>query len=521
MTETSLSIPNNVLDLRDNDFFNFIGQFCGQDIVEYFKLLGVRSVDSLLGIDDIFLPLQEDYLELVDVKKKLAFHHSDGSYDANAYEFLRLNIPGALPTLTTIQAKLAKEGLRALEGEFRYNDMIKYMSTIDSKFAFYAEDCTTVQRKVVYDTRSNSFVDFTPPLDEYGMPPMSHFQTNSIEDLKRWFEQEDISNLLNLYMIQPIHSNNQKISPYALAAYGTNGKYTSFDIIRRWFTIFEESSKQGVRILGYSTDADPRCLLAMKLVSGFFAILLNSPTTQHSLLLTVDIPKSWSWFFLPAQQLFLCMQDSIHICTKLRNRLLSTTAVMMIGDGLVTIDYLLRLIESQSKFNHNLVKSDVCPHDKQNFRSCEKLCGSIECLQEINGSHATVVYLSIIRCVMIAFIDSSSQTSDRIYYAWLAVFICRLWRTWLDLVPKQDLDNRISQMANLSDIAKDKCKQKATKNIFFITSSTFLCLELNAHHLTYLTLLVAESQLPPETLKISLFSSQTCENFFRIDTINV
>ncbi|CAF4486813.1 unnamed protein product [Rotaria sp. Silwood2] len=80
MTETSLSIPNNVLDLRDNDFFNFIGQFCGQDIVEYFKLLGVRSVDSLLGIDDIFLPLQEDYLELVDVKKKLAFHHSDGSY---------------------------------------------------------------------------------------------------------------------------------------------------------------------------------------------------------------------------------------------------------------------------------------------------------------------------------------------------------------------------------------------------------------------------------------------------------
>ncbi|CAF4647927.1 unnamed protein product [Rotaria sp. Silwood2] len=180
---------------------------------------------------------------------------------------------------------------------------------------------------------------------------------------------------------------------------------------------------------------------------------------------------------------------------------------MMIGDGLVTIDYLLRRIESQSRFNHNLVKSDVCPHDKQNFRSCEKLCGSIECLQEINGSYATVVYLSIIRCVMIAFIDSSSQTSDRIYYAWLAVFICRLWRTWLDLAPKQDLDNRISQMANLSDIAKDKCKQKATKNIFFITSSTFLCLELNAHHLTYLTLLVAESQLPPETLKISLFSS--------------
>ncbi|CAF3181521.1 unnamed protein product [Rotaria socialis] len=458
MTETLLSIPLNVLDLRDNDFFMFIGQFCSQDVVEYLKLLGVRSVDSLLGIDDIFLPLQEDYLELIDVKKKLAFRRSDGSYvikigvqydineltknlrnvliskgqmtndlgnekelilkpevfqqhpflkrlidfynslsqnpdstnenflhrfldnllsnlptaksryryqedvldfalclfisaGRNAYEFLRINIPGALPSLTTIQTKLAKEGLRALEGEFRYNDMIKYMSTVNSKFAFCAEDCTTAERKIIYDSRSNSFVGFSPPLDEYGIPRMKYFQTDSIEDLQCWFEQEDISKLLNLYMVQPINSNDQKISPYALAAYGTNGKYTSFDIIRRWFKVFEESSSQGIRIIGYSTDADAKYLLGMRLVSGFFATLLNSPISKHSLLLTTDIPKSWSWFFLPRQQLFLCMQDAIHICTKLRNRLLSTSAVIMMGDGLVSIDYLLQLIELRSKFH--------------------------------------------------------------------------------------------------------------------------------------------------------------------------
>ncbi|CAF4175876.1 unnamed protein product, partial [Rotaria magnacalcarata] len=216
MTETLLSIPLNVLDLRDNDFFMFIGQFCSQDVVEYLKLL-------------------EDYLELIDVKKKLAFRRSDGSYlikigvqyDINeltknlrnaliskgqmtndlagrkAYEFLRINIPGSLPSLTTIQTKLAKEGLRAVEGEFRYNDMIKYMSTVNSKFAFCAEDRTTAERKIIYDTRSNSFVGFSPPLDEYGMPRMKYFQTDSIEDLQCWFEQEDISKLLNLYMIQP------------------------------------------------------------------------------------------------------------------------------------------------------------------------------------------------------------------------------------------------------------------------------------------------------------------------------
>lgn len=574
-------------------------------------------------IDDIFLPLHEDYLELVDIKKKLAFRRSDGSYvikigihhdvnklikilrnllvnkeqvtngtndlnelapppddvphhqllkhlidfynsllknlnpvnktflhhfldnllsnlpiaknrhryqedvlefatclfilsGRNAYEFLRLNITGALPSITTIQTKLAKEGFRSLEGEFCYNDMIKYMSTINSKFAFCAEDCTSVQRKIIYDTRSSSFVGFSAPLDEHGMPRVKYFQTNSIEELKQWFEQEDISNLLNLYMIQPINVNNQKISAYPLAAYGTNGRYTALDIIRRWFTIFEQCSSQGVRIVGYATDADSRYLLAMKLVSGFFSTLLNSPTIEHPLLLTINIPKTWSWFFLPGRQLFLCMQDAVHICTKLRNRLLSTKAVLIMGDGFVSIDYLFRLIESQSKFKHNLVKSDICPHDKQNYKSCEKLCAAIECLKEINGSHATVVYLTIIRCIIIAFIDSSISTVVRIYYAWLAVFICRLWRTWLNLVPKSSLNKRLSQMKTLSDVAKEEFIEKVTKRFFFITPTAYFCIELNAHHLTYLTLLVAETLLPSEALNVSIFNSQACENFFRL-----
>jgi hypothetical protein len=189
---------------------------------------------------------------------------------------------------------------------------------------------------------------------------------------------------------------------------------------------------------------------------------------------------------------------------------------MIIGNGVVSVDYLLQLIESQSKFKHNLVKSDICPRDKQNFRSCEKLCASLECLKEINDSHATFVFLTIIRCIIIAFIDTSTTTSERIYHAWLAVFLCRLWRTWLDFAPKQDLYNRISQMDNLSDKAKAKFKNKNTKEIFFIASPTYTCIELNAHHFTYLTLLVSENQLPPEKLKVYLFNSQTCENFFRL-----
>jgi hypothetical protein len=38
---------------------------------------------------------------------------------------------------------------------------------------------------------------------------------------------------------------------------------------------------------------------------------------------------------------------------------------------------------------------------------------------------------------------------------------------------------------------------------------------MNAHTMTYITLLVITNQLPPETLRIWLFSSQTCESTFR------
>ena len=246
--------------------------------------------------------------------------------ERNAYEFLLLNIPGVFPNLTTIQAKLANKGFRAYEGKLCYENMKKYMSTTNSKFAFYGEDCTTVLRKIAYDVRSNSFVGFTPPLDENGLSVLKHFQTNSFEELRRWFQEEDISNFLNLHMIQPVSANNTNSHPFVLAAYGTNGKYTSIDVIRRWFTIFEKSSLQSIRVLGYSTDADTRYLLAMKWVSGFFSNLLNSPTTKYPSLLNVVISTSWTWFYLPTTQLFLCMQDPVHICTKLRNKLLSTSA---------------------------------------------------------------------------------------------------------------------------------------------------------------------------------------------------
>ena len=109
----------------------------------------------------------------------------------------------------------------------------------------------------------------------------------------------------------------------------------------------------------------------------------------------------------------------------------SSSTVMTTGCKLVTIDYLFQL---------NLGKSDVFPRDRQNYRSCQKLRVSLEYLQQSDDSRTTVVCLHIICSVMIAFIKTSPITIDRIYHAWVSVFICRLRCSWIDPVPQHELN---------------------------------------------------------------------------------
>lgn len=97
------------------------------------------------------------------------------------------------------------------------------------------------------------------------------------------------------------------------------------------------------------------------------------------------------------QQLIVFFQDNVHLCTKLRNRLLSSNATMLLGDELITIDHLVQLIESSSKLNHNLVRSDILPKDRQNYSSCEKISSeaALDGLVSIANSRATRIYLEV------------------------------------------------------------------------------------------------------------------------------
>ena len=80
------------------------------------------------------------------------------------YLFVRMNLSPALPSLQTLNTLLSNNNLKIDEAQFLFDELHDYFNQIDVKYAFGAEDCTGVIRKVNYDQETNSFVGFSTPL---------------------------------------------------------------------------------------------------------------------------------------------------------------------------------------------------------------------------------------------------------------------------------------------------------------------------------------------------------------------
>ena len=76
--------------------------------------------------------------------------------------------------------------------------------------------------------------------------------------------------------------------------------------------------------------------------------------------------------------------------------------------------------------------------------------------------------------------------------AWCIVFICCVWFTWIQ--HKKFISTTASTTTSRNSNAK-----------FFITKTAYLSVELNAHYLLYIIILVKEKKLLKEALNIYLF----------------
>lgn len=171
-----------------------------------------------------------------------------------AYEFVRLNLYGSLPSLVTLNSIISNNNQKIDEGKFRFDLLNQQFGSSSSNFCYLSEDCTGVIQKVKYDMRTNSFVGFSTPLNN-GIPQCQFYKTDSFEELKLWFNTIEKASLINVHMVQPIPSSNEERIPipFLLSAYGVNNTFTAVDVLQRWIFLFENFLNNQRRIIGFAT----------------------------------------------------------------------------------------------------------------------------------------------------------------------------------------------------------------------------------------------------------------------------
>lgn len=164
----------------------------------------------------------------------------------------------------------------------------------------------------------------------------------------------------------------------------------------------QECKSHGINFIGMSADGDPRLLSSMRSQVGF---KLDDPTEAALILCAVKHTH------------IIYVQDTIHIGTKLRNRLLKPAILMPIGNRLASVCHHKTLVSNTTKSVHLLVRSDICPTDRQNFGSLEKIMNQrmIEALEiYVLDSEGTIMFLRLCKQITNSYLDDKMKPLDKI-----------------------------------------------------------------------------------------------------------
>ncbi|CAF1459567.1 unnamed protein product [Rotaria sp. Silwood1] len=145
------------------------------------------------------------------------------------YEFVRLNMPGSIPHLSTLGDLINKSNMTLTEAELKFDSLQKFQSG----FGFCSEDTTGVIPKVEYDSSTNSFIGFTTPIVD-GIPLTKHYQADTFDDFKIIYSTNETAPLLNVHMFQSISTEDDPTNfskPVLLSAYGVDNKFTAIHIL--------------------------------------------------------------------------------------------------------------------------------------------------------------------------------------------------------------------------------------------------------------------------------------------------
>lgn len=127
--------------------------------------------------------------------------------------------------------------VRVTEGDLRCKDLRDYLNAINApKCVWLSEDGSGIVAKTVYDSSSNQLVGLNLPIDvTTGMPVLNSFKARSVKEIEKHMLHEK-STLVYTIVAQPISDKG----PFILQLYGTNNKFNTTNVLKRWeYTIAE------------------------------------------------------------------------------------------------------------------------------------------------------------------------------------------------------------------------------------------------------------------------------------------
>lgn len=385
------------------------------------------------------------------------------------YELLFSNLP--IPSVTRVRQQLSSQS-HTYEGCFRFKELAEFLAKENlPKRVNISEDGTKCENKAQYHRQSNQIVGFTLPLDSNGLPKTGSYPATSAQVIAQYFEENTPASYVYCLIAQPLADNAPS---FCLALFGTDNKFTANDVKARWKWMVSEAAKHDIEIVCGSSDGDTRLLSAM-----------------CSLMFVKKSPEDW--FFSELLSLFICIQDHVHIGTKLKSRLLSPSLIMALGKYLASRGHLVDLVKIASKDLHCLTMNHLDPKDKMNFRSVQIMTDPqvISLLRETcKDAEGTAIFLEMIRSVVNAFTDKNLSAIERVELIWKWVFFLRIWRQWL----------------------KDHPGYSVSHN--FISLNSYYCIEINAHALIHMIRKFRDAE-EPHLFLVWLSGSQPCEDFFR------
>ena len=185
----------------------------------------------------------------------------------SVYEFLTSNLP--LPSCRSALRYIHSTNT-AMEGQLRIKELKEFLQTLNlPPQVWISDDSTGLINRIRYHGATNQVVGFVLPLDQNGMPRCKHYLATSAKEIENFFInglKDDLkARLLHIVVAQPLAKN----APFfCLLMFGTNDAYDFQVVYKRWQYIHDYLKKEGIQVIGQSTDGDSRAFKVMRLKAG-------------------------------------------------------------------------------------------------------------------------------------------------------------------------------------------------------------------------------------------------------------